>query len=150
MKRFTQTIQSWTRKIDGVAATEFALVVPILSVLLLGIADFGMYINQQMKLENAARASAEYIMRGGSADNLSADVISQIVENDEGVTITTTASCECGDGEGVLCDAVGVCADGYIRRFQQVDLAQSYDAIFAFPGISEDLELTGSARVQVE
>ncbi len=143
-------IRRWSKDESGVAATEFALIVPLLSLLLLGILDFGLYINQQMKIENAARASAEYIMRGGSADDIQTNIISQIVENDNGITVTTTSVCECGDGVTVDCDAPGDCADGYARQYQEVRLNQTYDAIFGFPGLTDNLELSGAARVQVQ
>ncbi|WP_344818852.1 TadE/TadG family type IV pilus assembly protein [Microbacterium soli] len=44
----------------GAAAVEFALVVPLLVLLLLGIIEFGWTFNQQVSLSNAARESARY------------------------------------------------------------------------------------------
>src|SRR5215469_17131522 len=44
----------------GTAAIEFALATPILVVLVLGTADFGMLMNTSASLRGAARAGAEY------------------------------------------------------------------------------------------
>lgn len=43
---------------NGAAAVEFALVVPILIVLLLGIIEFGLAFSAQLQVTNAAREAA--------------------------------------------------------------------------------------------
>tara|TARA_B100000686_G_scaffold349037_1_gene441493 strand:+ start:2219 stop:2650 length:432 start_codon:yes stop_codon:yes gene_type:complete len=140
----------WRHQEDGVAATEFALVVPMLALLLVGIYDFGIYINQQMKLENAARASAEYLMRGGDANDISTAIVNNIVADNNGITFTSNEVCECAGGTTVSCGSNGSCDDGYKRRYRSVLLTQTYEPFFDFPGIPDNLELTGHARVQVQ
>ena len=44
----------------GQNLVEFALVLPVLIVLLLGIMEFGMIFNAQLTLENAAREGARF------------------------------------------------------------------------------------------
>lgn len=44
----------------GVALAEFALILPILVLLVVAIIDFGRAVNQSLILESAARAGAEY------------------------------------------------------------------------------------------
>jgi Flp pilus assembly protein TadG len=57
----------------GAAAVEFALVLPILVMILLGIVDFGLEINSQAILANAAREGARVASLGGTrADAASA------------------------------------------------------------------------------
>jgi len=43
---------------DGAAAVEFALILPILLLLILGIFEFGRIFNAQIQLSNAAREAA--------------------------------------------------------------------------------------------
>lgn len=45
---------------DGAAAVEFAIVLPVLLMLLLGAADFGRCFQTSIAMTNAARAGAEY------------------------------------------------------------------------------------------
>lgn len=49
---------SRTRRERGAAAVEFALVVPVLLLLVFGIIEFSRLYNQQISLTNAARAAA--------------------------------------------------------------------------------------------
>jgi Flp pilus assembly protein TadG len=51
----------------GAAAVEFALVLPILVVILLGIVDFGLEMNSQAIIANAAREGARTASLGGTA-----------------------------------------------------------------------------------
>jgi len=48
----------------GAAAVEFALVLPILIVILLGIIDFGLYFYNDLQLTHAARDAARYLTVG--------------------------------------------------------------------------------------
>jgi Flp pilus assembly protein TadG len=45
----------------GAAAVEFALVLPLLLVLLLGIIDFGLYFYNDLQLTHVARNAARYL-----------------------------------------------------------------------------------------
>ena len=49
----------------GAAAVEFALVVPILLLVMVGIVNFGFVLAQQISLNNAARQAARYAVVDG-------------------------------------------------------------------------------------
>jgi Flp pilus assembly protein TadG len=49
------------REEHGAAAVEFALVLPLLLVLLLGIIDFGLYFYNDLQLTHVARDAARYL-----------------------------------------------------------------------------------------
>lgn len=58
----------WVRTRErGAAAVEFALVLPILVVILLGVVDFGLEINSQAIIANAAREGARTASLGGTS-----------------------------------------------------------------------------------
>jgi Flp pilus assembly protein TadG len=52
----------------GAAAVEFALVLPILLVILLGIIDFGLYVYSDLQLTHSARDAVRYLSLGDVAD----------------------------------------------------------------------------------
>jgi Flp pilus assembly protein TadG len=56
------------RRREGAAAVEFALVLPLLLVLLLGIIDFGLYYYNNLQLTHAARDAARYLSVGNLDD----------------------------------------------------------------------------------
>ena len=90
----------------GAAAVEFALVLPILLVILLGILDFGLYYYNDLQLTHAARDAARYVsvgnvgdanaaIDGASATLVSTTITSRLVNpgstgNEATVTLTAT------------------------------------------------------------
>ena len=135
------------------AATEFALIAPIILLVLIGMVDAGLYINTQMKLENAARAAAEFVYLGGDVADIEQSVLAQtdFADAETGALNNVTASadfvCECSGGVAASCD--GGC-DGYTRRFVEVVLSMKYKTIFPYPGLPDVIDLKGSVRYQVQ
>lgn len=55
------TLRRLHRRQDGAAAVEFALVVPVLILLVVGIIEFAWAFNQQIEMTSAAREGARYM-----------------------------------------------------------------------------------------
>lgn len=132
---------------SGVAATEFALVTPILLAMVLGIFEFGMFINQQMRIENTAMAAAEFLVLGGQEADLEAEILAQ---NEVGLTaadMTVTHIYECNNGAAAAQgDDCG--DDDYLRHYIQVSFSKAYESIIVWSGALENVNLTGRVRLQ--
>ncbi len=137
---------------EGVAATEFALLTPVLVLILMGVIDFGMYFNERMQMENLARASVDYVLAGGNENNIMQNVIVPNLDDPEEeqseIDMTIEDVCECDDGDTVSC-STGSCGSGdYKRRFFSVNLSRNYSTVFPYPGIPASMEISGHARMQ--
>jgi len=152
-------VMAIVRDVSGVAAVEFALIAPMLILLLIGMIDYGVYMNSTMKIENVARAAAEYLYEGGSTANLATDVF--LPSNlglteatiDESLSYSAVYSCECVDGDAVDCD--GDCGDeedddSYMRRYLEVRLNMDHEPLLYYPGLGRTVTLGGFVRLQVE
>ena len=152
----------YIKDLKGVAAVEFALIAPMLIFLLIGTIDYGMYMNDTMKVENTTRAAAAYLFEGGEEDNLEDDVY---LPSPLGLTASNIATklatqisyyCECADGTEADCD-LG-CADdvdpdsddGYIRRYVEITLNMEREPLISYPGLSGAKTIAGFVRLQVE
>lgn len=155
------------KDIAGVAAVEFALIAPALVFLLIGVVDYGMYMNATMKLENTARTAAAYLYEGGDEDNLAEDVF---LPGNLGLTEDTVDElasrisyiCECVDGDAVDCDLgcgeyeEDVDSDDddeediYMRRYLEVTLSMDHQALISYPGIPRTMTLASFVRLQME
>lgn len=148
--------QKFRKDEKGVAAVEYALLVPILSVLLVGIMDYGMFIHERMQLDNLARECVQYVLQGGNPDDITADVIAHsdiyanVDQNQLSVTYTPPQlQCECSDGSSVSCSNNATCPTGdYKRGFMSVSVTATYQPIISWPGIAANKTMTGSARIQ--
>ena len=146
----------------GVAAVEFALVAPMLLLLLMGIYDYGMFMNQRMMLESTARAAAEYINQGGSEDDLQADIVDMMNLGANGAALAslqldTDFICECTGGavldcddEDASCTADDEDTDTYIRRYVEVSVSMTFDTLFPYPGLPQSVPMSGNVRMQIE
>lgn len=154
MSNIKKKIAGFKKDKTGVAAVEFALIVPILLLLLVGLIDYGLYINTEMKLENMARSAADYVANGGDEENLEDDIVAFGFAPDDkndfdDIVITTELTCECDDADVIVCD--NACPDGeYKRRFIEVIMELEYDPLFLYPGLPSSMVLTGDARLQMQ
>lgn len=139
----------------GVSAIEFGMIAPILFFLLMGSIEFGLFMNQQMKMENLSRSVTEYMRLGGDADNAWDDVIiaSGLFANTSDLASVLTMNaqniCECDGADPVDCGTA--CPAGeYRRHFVDVRLEMNYTPIVNYFGFADDLVITGHTRLQTE
>lgn len=158
IKKFVSIFKDET----GAAATEFALLVPILMTMILGVLDYGFHIRRVMEVSNVARAAIEYMSQMDADDlentqlvsqDLVTDVLSQSTLDFEEDAISfpqTMPFCECGDGTAVDCDE-GTCdADGdYMRKFIEVSISYQSQTMMPWPGIAEAMNITSQTRIQI-
>lgn len=149
-------LKSYRVNLHGVAATEFALIAPILMLMVIGIVDYGFYINHAMKVENTARAAAQYVVQGGDIDSISDDVMATsgipIDEEQEGEEPVLAASmiCTCADGEEVECDIGDICGvEDYPRNYITVTINKRYETFMPYPGLPDSLPIKRTIRLQV-
>lgn len=93
----------------GVAAVEFALILPILAALLLMGVQGWIQINQASQMRSGLQAGARYYQTGGTDDATAAALALQSWTNHpDNSTVNASRSCSCG-GAGASCSSQ--CAD---------------------------------------
>lgn len=134
----------------GATAVEFAVAAPILLAALVVLADFGLAVNEKMRLESAAQAGALY----GYKDSGDLAAVAQAVRDGAGldaakVAVSATKTCGCADGTAVACDAA--CGDGSARRsYVNVTVTETWTPMLKVAGISDLFSLSGSASLRVD
>jgi Flp pilus assembly protein TadG len=86
---------SWDR---GAAAVEFALILPILLLLIFGIIDFGRALNAQITLTQAAREGARLVSLNQPNVTSRTQAAATGLTN---VSVTVVTACPVGAGPGV-------------------------------------------------
>jgi Flp pilus assembly protein TadG len=133
-----------TRRSGGQALIEFALVLPLLFLLILNLVNFGAFLYDMIAVANAARTGAQYmIMRGawagGPAPASDAAIIA-LVKNDFSTSVSHEANLVvtvCRNNNGVLqpagCSAGGLSdpeAGFYVLG--TVDVTYPYQPVIPF------------------
>lgn len=94
---------------SGAAGVEFALIAPMISVVLLGIASGWSFFLQDSNMRDAVEVAAKYYIQGGTSDTTSLSFANaswvnkpadgSISVNRSCICVSTTVSC----GTGVVC-----------------------------------------------
>jgi hypothetical protein len=97
-------LRRWRPREQGQSLLEFALVIPIFLVLVLGIIDFGLGLRAWISITNAAREGARVGAVRGTCDEIEQQVIDTsggLVTSDEQIEITPGA-CDGGAGSSIV------------------------------------------------
>jgi Flp pilus assembly protein TadG len=119
---------------SGNIMLEFALALPVLMLLIVGLLDLGTYSLQKSAMLQGARAGAQY----GILDYSDAAKVNTTAQNASGlagVTASTTWFCECVSGTMVACTTT--CSGGAtIRRYVTVSMTKSFDSVLSAATLS--------------
>lgn len=138
----------------GVAAIEFALVVPMLGLLSTTGWDVGNVFYQQERLESAAFAGAAYGIQDSATSTDYAGMVAaaRADANDTSGALTITAQevCRCSDGTTVGC-STGFCSNGALPHiYVQVRASETYTALVNYPVLGQKIALSGQATLRYQ
>jgi len=110
MRKF-QTLLSRLKSSDaGVAAIEFAMILPILAVIVVCLPDVSQAVTGVIQMENAARASVQYAMGGGNDMTVAQTIgLRSWSSKPANAQLTASQACKCGGAAGTCGQ---LCADG--------------------------------------
>ena len=150
----------------GVALTEFALVIPVVFVLFIGILDFGRVFYAAMAVSHAARAGVQY---GAQDDGKSGDFhgMRQAATDASGdvtdLTVTAGRYCRCADGTGSCnscspnadrCSSgsgcLSTCPSDIPRVYVCVTADKVFTTLFPYPQVPRTTDLNRQAIMRVQ
>ncbi len=133
---------------SGNAIVEFALIVPVLLIMILGLVDAGRAIGANARLGNGVTAGLRYAL----TDSYATAEITQAALNGSryvsgDVTVATQRFCECPDGSAVACS--GTCTAGFKRIYVEVAMTRTQDTLFSYPVIGNSVTVSRTSSLQV-
>lgn len=154
MIRIRTFLTSLMRRTDGVSAVEFALVVPVMTLLFAGLVDVGSLAWTAMQVHASARAGTAYALTHG----YNSTSISSAMTNATNLPITVSTTPVQGYGcpsasTGVTTagvTATTVCASGATAgKYVRVGASANYSALFSWPGLANPLTLSSTSIVRI-
>ena len=142
----------------GQTMLEFALVLPCLMLLSVGIVEIGRAIYNTIEVNNAATAGVEYGAQSSQTGVDTAGMQDAAIAdgNFPGMTATAVYGCTCDTGAGTSCTypvpPTSSCATfcgGQIIQCVQVRTHTSFNAIFHYPGLPASYTADGHAVMRV-
>ena len=128
----------------GAAAVEFALVMPILLMLVLGIIDFGYLINRSSMVTNAARDGAREASLNGTTATIQAAAQGSL-DGVPGATVTVT----CTKPDGAACGTYDT--DATSSGIAEVTIDYTHEMITPISMFFGDsIDVSRTARMRIE
>jgi Flp pilus assembly protein TadG len=130
MKTILNILNKFRQSTSGVAATEFALVAPVLLILVLGLIDVSTAVTGSLDLKTSARAGAEYALANSDdAIGIRAAVIGATGNTSATLTVTTTVFCECAR-VALTCGQTCPLDSSVPDQFVKVAVSDAYSPLF--------------------
>jgi len=108
---------------------EFALALPILFLLLVGLLDLGRFSLQKSAMLQGAREGAQYGIRAPD-ETATINTTAQDATGLTGVTATNTVFCECSSAAGTTVLCTSTCTSGAtLKKYITVSATASFSSI---------------------
>ena len=135
----------------GNIAVEFALILPVLLVLIGGLIEYGVLTYDRSSIESAARAGAQFAFSGGyDANKVELTVRSaSSVSLGPSDSVTSSVFCECTDSTPITCG--GTCSNGGPnRRFIKVSVTKIHHSWLPFMDLLIPAQVAASATMRMQ
>lgn len=151
MTQATRATSRFGRREDGAVAIEFALVLPILVVLVFGIVQFGLFFNRQQGVHAAAREGARIAALSSTTSD---DIVTRVddalsgISLPDGRTITISSSGYSYTTTGSSGDSTRPCENNF---GESVTVTVTAAMDFEIPPImTRDVTVTGTGDFRCE
>jgi Flp pilus assembly protein TadG len=146
-------IAALLRAPHGSVAIEFSIAAPVLVIIFIPLIDIGMGVYQQMQVQDAAQAGAQYAMaHGWDSAAIQNAVTGATVLSSLTASPAPVKSCGCPDDASIATAACGsACADGRAAgTYVTVNAQATYAPLLPYPmlGTSVTLSAQATARIQ--
>ena len=139
----------------GAALVEFAIAVPILVMLVIGLIQFGLGIYAQSQVTSAAQSGVRYaLVKGFDSQAIGAAVTSSAPNLSLAASPAPTQICGCVVNNAVVsvsCSPSTTCAGGGTpRNYVNVTAAATYTPTIRLPGFASTYQLTATAQGRLD
>jgi Flp pilus assembly protein TadG len=137
----------------GASFIELALMMPLLSLLLVGVIDMGRAFYLSIEVNDAARAGAQYAFQNSATEKDNAGITTAATSDAPdvpGITLTPAPvhGCMCSDGtnQSANCTTTPTCnAGSRVVNYVNVNTRATYTPIFTWPGVPSSITIRGQA-----
>lgn len=137
----------------GVAAVEFAILIPLLSLMVVSVTDIGLALYRKMQVENAAQAGAQYaIARGFDTNGIANAVASATSATNITASPPPVQFCGCPSSAGVSTVTCGtVCTGGtQAGTYTTVSARATYYTIIDYQIVAATYTYTAQSTTRLQ
>jgi Flp pilus assembly protein TadG len=149
----SRLVQALPHDDAGAAAIEFALAAPLLIALLIPMIDLGAGFQQQMLVQDAAQAGAQYALaHGWNNTAIQSAVTSATALSGIQASPAPAKSCGCPQGTSVAAASCGgTCPSGQsVGTYVTVGAQVSYSPLIPYPMFGQSITLSAQSTVRIQ
>ncbi len=137
---------------DGSAVMEFSIAAPVLAIIFVPLIDVGMAVYQQMQVQDAAQAGAQYAMRHGWNSSAIQSAVTSATALSVNATPAPSKSCGCPDSSSVSAATCGsTCSDGQTAgTYVTVGAQVTYTPLLPYPTMGNSITLSAQTTARIE
>ena len=146
-------IAALLRAPDGSVAIEFSIAAPVMVIIFIPLIDIGMGIYQQMQVQDAAQAGAQYAMvHGWNSAAIQSAVTGATALASLSASPAPAKSCGCPDDASIATAACGsTCADGRVAgTYVTVNAQAAYAPLLPYPTLGSSVTLSAQATARIQ
>jgi len=135
----------------GQSILEFAILTPVVLLLLVGAIEIGRLAYLSILVNNAAHAGVQYGAQSLATASDNTGMQNAALNDGQNIAgLTTTAShyCTCADGSSSSCQATD-CSGSHRLVYVQVNTTGQFQSLFAYPGLPASYTVSGQAVMRV-
>lgn len=137
------------RDTRGVAAVEFALLAPVLLLLMAGLVDGSRLILGEMQINAAAQAGADYALRNGWDPGQIAAAVTTAGPAATSPTVTLSPGCVVGGTITPVAAGAACASGGAAGRYVTVAASAPFKPVAPWPGLKSPQSLSAQAMVRI-
>jgi Flp pilus assembly protein TadG len=137
---------------EGNAVIEFSIAAPVLAVILVPLIDIGMAVYQQMQVQDAAQAGAQYAMAHGWNSSSIQSAVMSATALSVSASPAPSKTCGCPDGSSVSAATCGsTCSDGQkAGTYVTVGAQATYTPLFPYPTMGNSVTLSAQTTARIQ
>jgi Flp pilus assembly protein TadG len=137
---------------EGGAAVEFSVAAPVLAIIFVPLIDIGMAVYQQMQVQDAAQAGAQYAMVHGWNSGAIQTAVTSATPLSVSAAPAPSKTCGCPDSSSVSPAACGsTCADGRnAGTYVTVGAQATYTPLLPYPTMGNSVTLSAQATARIQ
>jgi len=149
---------------EGAALVEFTIFAPLLVVMSIYTMDFGLYFFNNLEIQNAAQAGAQWAIANRVYNSSDIATAAKNATNFTAVTVTSSQFCGCSEdssGNPVVtpatpatqtCTASSTCTNGLVGTYVTVSATPTtaYQSFVPYGLVPSTYNLTGTSTVRIQ
>ncbi len=134
------------RGTEGQSLIECALVIPVLTILLVGAVELAQVTRAAIAVSDAAKAGAQYGAQSGFTAQDSTGIANAASTSASGLTLSTTSSyaCSCSDGSASTCLNTD-CPNAHMEESITVKTQATLTPAIHLPGLPASFKVSSQA-----